>query len=152
MKNKFLIYCSLFAFTLFFSCKNQQLTSSTTIKYGTSFGMCVNYCKTDLVLVNAKATLARSKNGNNPDTKTCSKELDESTLTELRNQINVDAFNKLPDVIGCPDCADGGAEYLEITNNGSTKKVVFEYNKAPTEIANTVNQLKAIVTSLNDCK
>ena len=48
-------------------------------------------------------------------------------------------FQKLPNTIGCPDCADGGAEWIEVNKASHfdcqtprrlfSKKVTFEYGK-----------------------
>ena len=135
-----------------FSCKNQEVSTASTIKYGTSFGMCAGYCKRELVLNNKQATLSLSKNGSNPETKKCVNELAAATVKSINNSIDANTFNSLPDVIGCPDCADGGAEYIEITNNGKTKKVTFEYGKTPPQIKQLVDQIKPVFTALNDCK
>ncbi|TKC10726.1 hypothetical protein FA048_11180 [Pedobacter polaris] len=153
MKNKNFLYITFILISIItFSCKNQDLTTTATIKYGTSFGMCVDYCQREILLNGSKATFAKSKNGNNPDTKTCTKELDEVTLTALRKSIDMNAISNLPDVIGCPDCADGGSEYVEITSNGKTKKVVFEYGKTPPSLIDLVSKLKPVFQSFNDCK
>ena len=37
----------------------------------------------------------------------------------------------MDEIIGCPDCADGGAEWIEITSGETSHKVTFEYNKSP---------------------
>jgi len=37
-------------------------------------------------------------------------------------------FSQLGEKIGCPDCTDRGAEWLEIVrNNGLKKKITFDY-------------------------
>ena len=43
---------------------------------------------------------------------------------------NFDAFKNLNEVYGCPDCADGGAEFIEIIKNEEVHRVTFEYNKS----------------------
>jgi len=153
MKNIKINYFILFLVsTIAFSCKNQDVSIATTIKYGTSFGMCAGYCKRDLVLNNKQATLSLNKHGSNPETKSCNKEVDDATLSSINESIDANTFNNMPDVIGCPDCADGGAEYVELTNNGKTKRVTFEYGKTPTELKELLNQIKPIFNSFNDCK
>ena len=38
----------------------------------------------------------------------------------------MDSFFILEERIGCPDCADGGSEWIEILANNKTYKVTFE--------------------------
>lgn len=152
MKNKYLLYITFLVQALLISsCKNQDLETSATIRYGTSFGMCVDYCKKELSINGYSANYVKSKHGNNPEAKKCNQNLAEATLTSLRNSIDSNVFDKLPDVIGCPDCADGGAEYVEITNNGKTRRVTFEYGKTPIQLKDVVDKLKPIFQSFNDC-
>ncbi len=40
---------------------------------------------------------------------------------------SVDDFNSFEEVYGCPDCADGGAEWIEIIDRSGTHRVTFEF-------------------------
>ena len=51
-------------------------------------------------------------------------------------------FKKLNEIVGCPDCADGGAEWIEIIKGDSKHKVTFECGKAPKEIDSLVTVLR----------
>jgi hypothetical protein len=46
--------------------------------------------------------------------------------------------------IGCPDCADGGGEWIEISNRHTSKKIVFEYNQSVPEINSLVTKLRRL--------
>ena len=152
MKHRKILPLILFLATMAFaSCKNQDLPTNATVKYGTSFGMCVGYCQRELSINGTQATLSLRKNGTNAEQKSCKKQIDEATLTALKSKIDIASLNKLPDVIGCPDCADGGAEFVEVTSNGKTKRITFEYGRAPAELKELVDQLKPIFHSLGDC-
>ncbi|CAF1249772.1 unnamed protein product [Rotaria sordida] len=48
---------------------------------------------------------------------------------ELINLINDKSFQSLNDTEGCPDCADGGAEWIEIQWTNQKKRVTFENGK-----------------------
>src|SRR5690349_4517373 len=84
----------------------------------TSFGMCVGYCSTRLESSENRAVLIRSAHGgrgggNLPDQRF------EAVLTPMEWQAIAGAASRaaidtLPETIGCPDCADGGAESLSI--------------------------------------
>jgi hypothetical protein len=102
------------------------------INYGTSFGECVGYCKRDLNMEKGTLTYKCSGWADTIKTITHTKSLPDSVWNSLRAALNINEFLKLQKVIGCPDCADGGAEWLEIElNTGTRHKVTFEYNREP---------------------
>jgi hypothetical protein len=133
----------------FSACK--KLPADFQIKYGTSFGMCVGYCNNEIKVSTKEVVLNSTSRNETPAVKTCSRILTESEWNSLKNGFVVEKFMELKETYGCPDCADGGAEWVEITANGTTKKVMYEYNKAPEELKEQVAMLKEIMTSLNKC-
>lgn len=153
MSSKYIILSIFLCLILFaFSCEKNIVKSITTIKYGTSFGMCIGYCRSDLTINNKNATFVKSKNTTQKDAITCINQLDEKILVAMLNDINLNSFMNLPEVIGCPDCADGGAEYVEITSGGKTKRVTYEFGKTPAQISDLVAKLKVEFKSFNNCK
>ena len=147
------LIAGLFVFSLFFNaCKNDEVNNVEEIGYGTSFGMCAGYCLNNVAIVNSgKITFSKSNNGTNPNTKTCTKAITEADINALKALVTIDKFSKLPEVIGCPDCADGGAEWVSLRLNGEIKKVTFEYGKEPEELKDMVAKLREIKESFNDC-
>ena len=114
------------------------------IKTGTSFGECVGYCKKELVITSEKMTYIKSSwDGSTPEVRN---ELVTSSekWNILINNLKEDKFNSLPEVIGCPDCADGGAEWIEIFDGKTNKKVTFEYGASISEIDSLVKELREI--------
>lgn len=98
-----------------------------------------------------KVVFSKSKNGQAPDTKTCSKSISEDEVNAIKVLLNSDKISALPEVIGCPDCADGGAEYVAINADGKQYKITFEYGKAPKELEAAVAKLKSLKESFKDC-
>lgn len=98
----------------------------------TSFGMCVGYCTTRLEISEGEAVLVRQARGgrgspeNLPDQRIAAP-LTPSEWQEI-SRLAADAnLEGLPAVIGCPDCADGGAESLTIASGAGERSVAFEY-------------------------
>ena len=96
----------------------------------TSFGMCIGYCSTRLEISEGRAVLARSSRGGRGGA-----ELPEQRFTarltsgeweEIARLAANTSLDGLPDVIGCPDCADGGAESLTIAREGE-RTIRFEF-------------------------
>jgi hypothetical protein len=97
----------------------------------TSFGMCVGYCTTRLELADGQAVLIRQARGGRggqggPDQRfTAALAPDE--WQEIARLAAVSNIAGLPDVIGCPDCADGGAESLTIAGASGSKTITFDH-------------------------
>ena len=149
---KFFTLAFLLALSLnFISCEKQRVESIDSISYGTSFGMCASYCINNLSISNDNVTFSKSKHGQTPDTKTCTSAISKDELTAIKNLVDENKVIALPERIGCPDCADGGAEWVSITLGGKTHKVVFEYGKAPVELAAIVAKFRVLKETFKNC-
>lgn len=145
----------LFALILlvFSSCSNEIIYNKVSrVNYGTSFGMCVGYCKHDVsvdsIYTKLDCTSWRA------ELKPISKVINtsKSTWDSLKVLVNSKEFFLLPEIVGCPDCADGGAEWLELKlANGQMHKVTFEYNREPEILKNYLGALRTLLNR-NECK
>ncbi len=98
----------------------------------TSFGMCVGYCTTRLEIGEERAVLIRQARGGRGAPQELPEQrfttaLSDSEWQEIARLAEETSFEGLPPVIGCPDCADGGAESLSIVGEGEPRGVSFEY-------------------------
>jgi len=135
----------------FSSCRKGNFKNVNSISYGTSFGMCAGYCVQNLLISDLKLTFSKSKNGQIPDTRTCTKSISQEEVDAIKDLLNANKVSALPEVIGCPDCADGGAEWVSVKANGKQYKIVFEYGKAPKELDAAVAKLRLLKESFKDC-
>lgn len=137
----------------FIACENvtqapdaEKDLNGTVINYGTSFGMCLGPCKKEMVLVNDDAEFTVYLNGGRGvgggDPTTYKEKLTSDYISAVSKNIDFEAFTKLAEVIGCPDCADGGAEWVEIVKNDSRHKVTFEFGHDVKEIAPLLKLLR----------
>ena len=123
------------------------------IRYGTSFNMCLGYCISQ-VEITESGVIFVAKGWNFSDTIpdiSGSQDISSGEWNTLNSKIDIDSFNALPEFIGCPDCADGGAEWIEISKEGSTHKVTFEYGTPPTEVASYINLLRDYMPTDTGC-
>jgi hypothetical protein len=131
-----------------------KTSESIIVRSGTSFGMCYGYCVTELSVI---ATLSPAVTGGKlifsefgpRDTVKFPDRTQERTLTAaeiacIQKNIDVDAFMKLDTVIGCPDCADGGAEWIEITKDGVTRRVTFDHGSSIPSIQPLLDRVRAL--------
>jgi hypothetical protein len=103
------------------------------IKYGTSFGFCFGYCQENISISNSELIykkISRTENNDYPFIET-HKNLTEQEWSEIKNSFNIESFLALNEYYGCPDCADGGAEWMEIKYEGEVHRVTFEYSNEP---------------------
>lgn len=144
--------CMLTLLLGFASCKkDSRLKNVAEISYGTSFGMCTGYCSNNLLIDNLQITFSKSKHGSAPDTKTCTNTITQVEKDALKALLSESKITTLPNVIGCPDCADGGAEWVAVKADGKLYKVTFEYGRAPAELAAAVAKLRALKESFGQC-
>ncbi|WP_080237599.1 hypothetical protein [Spirosoma rigui] len=124
-----------------------------TIRTGTSFGMCVGYCFNDYVLNGTSVTL--TQNGNRTQqvpTKSCQATITPDEWNALKALASFDAFSQQPERIGCPDCADGGAEYIELETGGRKHRVTFEYNQTIPGFEPLVDALRSRREAFKECQ
>ena len=100
--------------------------ASVSITTGSSFGECLGYCFQEVTFrgIFAFYVMRDSRTGQTRSGKT---RLDLQESGELVQALDMEALQALPGVIGCPDCADGGAEWIEVEGEGGKQRVVFEY-------------------------
>ena len=120
------------------------------VKYGTSFGYCVGYCWKQIVITPDEINFEKmSRDDNQPVN--CDRDFDCTDWISTNQNINLDNFFKLDEVIGCPDCADGGAAWVEVQTQTKTHKVTFEYMSPPAEISDVVSDLHELMLTFNNC-
>ncbi|CAF1064292.1 unnamed protein product [Rotaria sp. Silwood1] len=111
--------------------KNDDIRS---ISSGTSFGECLGYCRRSINMTNVPPQLIALKESNGDQIKypTIQRQypFDLIQWQKLIAVFDTDIFLKLDDRIGCPDCADGGAEWIQVNWSNKSKRVTFEYGKS----------------------
>ena len=155
MKNLIiLIFCLM---PVFNSCSYEEVApeiKEKTLKYGVSFGMCVGPCNRELIYsngtLNYKVITTASRGGGGDRTeKIYSETITNTDFTAVQNAISFESFVKLPEIYGCPDCADGGAEYIEMTQGGVTHKVTIEYGSENKDLSTILVKLRKQRESLD---
>jgi eight-cysteine-cluster-containing protein len=102
---------------------------SIQINSGTSYGECWGYCVFELALDNSSALFTASSWGSWYDEfldLLLEDNLSQEAWQQLVGLIDFEYFQSLDDVYGCPDCADGGAEFIKIIYDGVAKQVIFD--------------------------
>lgn len=129
----------------------ENSASVSRIVSTTSFGMCMGYCKTRLEITEAEAVLIREPGGRgapNLPVQQFKRPLAPGEWQQLSEAAAASKFAELPETIGCPDCADGGAESLAVTGPGSGKKVTFDHGADISELQPLLSRVREIRTRL----
>jgi hypothetical protein len=132
------------------ACNNgtQAAAGITKVTSETSFGMCAGYCKTTLELTATGAVLEREAWGRgagaNLPKQRLTAPLSAAEWQEIAELAAAAKIEGLPDVIGCPDCADGGAESLGIQGTGRNKTIKFDHGATVKEAQPLIERVRAI--------
>ena len=133
------------------NCNEEQglQTQITKIKYGTSFGYCIGYCWKQIVITNDELEFEKKNREDEPVN--CDRNFSCAEWLPITNEIDLGDFLAMDETIGCPDCADDGAEWIEIQSGFSTHKVTFEYMAPPTQISAYVSSLRELMRTFDNC-
>ncbi|MCK8491971.1 hypothetical protein M0L20_08930 [Spirosoma sp. RP8] len=123
------------------------------IRTGTSFGFCVGYCVRDYTFKSTVVTLTQKESRKPPQNpeKTCQATISQTDWNALKALANLENFSKQPERLGCPDCADGGAEYIELQSGDKSHRVTFEYNGTIPGFESFVEALRAQRAAYKEC-
>jgi|APEBP8051073403_1049400.scaffolds.fasta_scaffold00009_216 hypothetical protein len=142
-----------FSISTFNACdilENQEISaiSSYTIKSGQSFGFCLGKCYSEMTIKGQNVELLvkeRSLSGGaDQEIKyNYNEPIPANTTLAIEKSLDIEKFFALKEVYGCPDCADGGSEWIEvITDKDKSHKVTFEYGKTIPEINDLIVNLR----------
>jgi len=111
--------------------------------------MCVGYCTTRLEISPGRATLIREARGGRGAPQNLPEQRFNTVLTpqewdEIQRLAANTDLSGLPAVIGCPDCADGGAESLSITGAGQPQNISFEHGATIERAAPLLERVRAL--------
>lgn len=114
-----------------------------SILHGTSYGHCIGYCvKEERYQELSIRMMQFSRDSVNYPGKISEVPLQDGEFAELISLIDWNKWNQLETVIGCPDCADGGAEYVEITTPQGTRRVTFDAGSDPDGLQKLLDKMR----------
>ncbi|MFH1568636.1 MAG: hypothetical protein ABIL09_11620, partial [Gemmatimonadota bacterium] len=115
------------------------------IRLGSSFGLCQGYCWQEIYLdEEAMILLARSSDEEAFPQKAYREKMDPEVWRRLAELADIGTLERMDEQYGCPDCADGGAEWVGINLSGRIEVVTFEYGASLEPIAVLLAELRAL--------
>ena len=150
--NPILLFFFFFFITLSSSsCKTkqnsqQQETEIKELIYGTHFGHCRGICRMELHFTPNDSWFSTSGNDtvSNPE-QIEPRDWDKTLWKKLTENFPQSEFTEENKRIGCPDCADGGEEYIEITTKNSHSRVTFEFGTEQVQLNPLLTRLRAMM-------
>lgn len=113
------------------------------IRLGSSFGECLGYCWQEMILdEEAMVLMARGWDGEELPEKVYKEEMDPDLWRRLLSVADFVVLDGMDEVYGCPDCADGGAEWVSMNLSGRMETVRFEYGDKLEPIAELLEALR----------
>jgi hypothetical protein len=128
-----------------------DLGGPSLVAAGWSFGHCVGYCVADLVIDGDDVSLTGSDPAGEPVLFSNRGSLTPEGRTRLAEALATLGSSSLDPVYGCPDCADGGALYLDLARDGVVEHVVMEFQDPPDPLAELHAVAMSMSVSLETC-
>jgi hypothetical protein len=128
----FLVF-TLAVFSLMSCAVSKKKKDIVRVKHGFSFGMCNGYCYKENTytfadFIHYEKAFGRTNPIDFPD-KIDSNASSSEEWKALVTKIDLEKFYTEQEMIGCPDCADGGSEWIEIATSDKVYRVTFEFGK-----------------------
>ncbi len=143
---KFLLFVSL-CISFLFACNtpkpvavNEEIISVT---HGTNFGHCRGYCRKEAVFMEIQIQYIESSVDSEKNPVKVENFKNDSSWKKITDKIDWEKFRNLQESYGCPDCADGGSEYIEIKTTNGTKRVTIEFGKEMPELEPLLKELRS---------
>jgi hypothetical protein len=119
---------------------------SSLVGAGWSFGFCLGGCVADLVIEGDDVSLTGRDRAAGPALYSNRGTLTPNGRARIDAALAALGSTSLDSVYGCPDCADGGAAYLDIVRHEVVERVTMEFEDPPDVLA----ELYAVAMSLSD--
>lgn len=115
------------------------------IVHGVSFNMCTGYCSSVLEIEDTTVTLTEtSRDSRNFPRRIRTLHLTAEEAAHLRQLADTAALSRVAGTHGCPDCADGGAEWIEIHVQSTTIRTTYDYGPNLEPIIELQEQLRSL--------
>ena len=115
------------------------------IRIGTSFGECLGYCWKEVILdEEAIVVIARGWDTEAYPEKIYAEKMKSELWVQLQTAADFSTLERMDEVYGCPDCADGGAEWVTMNLSGRIETVKFEYGAKLKPLAELLELLRAV--------
>ncbi|NND05588.1 MAG: hypothetical protein HKN87_04340 [Saprospiraceae bacterium] len=146
----------IFLVIILISCSKESIDSDAVIRInsGIRYGFCVGYCAHEVEITFETTTYTKS--GTRVDTlpdQSCGGPTEQGEWKSLVDLVDP-AFHRLDSVVGCPDCVDQGAEFIEVITSTCSHVVTFDptLKEEIHPLVGSLRDLRAKVIESEACK
>jgi hypothetical protein len=119
---------------------NEEIIS---VLHGTNFGHCRGYCRKEVVFYPDQVDYFEVSVDSARNPVKVENFKNSAAWKSIVDKIDWNKFKDLKESYGCPDCADGGSEYIEIKTINGTKRVTIEFNKEMPDLEPLLTELRS---------
>ncbi|CAF1195157.1 unnamed protein product [Rotaria sordida] len=119
-----------------------------SISSGLSYGKCGGYCSQSINITKVPSELVALKGPNGDrvqyppiQRKFCFNSVEWQELIAL---LDLEKFKMLDEIQGCPGCADGGIEWIQVDWSKESKRVTFEYEALIADIEELIKYWRVL--------
>ena len=130
--------------------KNGNVESTPIIRSGTFAGECVGYCNRELQITSKELVFEKKDGLKKRPTCRYRRSVESTEWHDLLSQVDRAALEALPNTIGCPDCADGGGEWLEADFGDIKKRLTFDRGADVPQVRQLLTKVRALEARLDE--
>ncbi len=140
------------AFLLLFSACSKDDTTVYRISQGAFTCQCFGECLSLVTITEGAFQFSTYQTCDPASTiqRDCGEFLPAPEFQAIASLVDWQAFRQLEETIGCPDCNDGGGQWVEISRGGEVHRVTYEADAPPPELAELLAELSRRVIELLD--
>ena len=121
-----------------------DLSPVAEIRSEVSFGFCVGYCQSSTTITSRDIVAVEEAPREPLPPRRRTAAISATEWQSLVAAVDRSRLENVPDVLGCPDCADGGAESLVVVADGWSRRITFEYGAAIPELEPLLSRVRAL--------
>lgn len=137
------------------ACDKQSDSTIQTLTFGTYYGECFGTCYQSFSFKAGVFAWEQRDYFGGEIQAICQGGQANSVWTRLNASFNLVTFMGLDEVIGCPDCADDGASFIEVEIGAEPTRVTFEAGNPPPEMEAFYDEISAFseeISNLPECQ
>lgn len=113
--------------------------------HGVSFNMCTGYCHSVLEIDGTLVTLTETaRQSMSFPRRIRTMHLTAEEAARIRQLANTEALSEVAGTHGCPDCADGGAEWIALHVQSATIRTTYDYRMNLEPIVELQEELRSL--------
>ncbi len=137
------------------ACEKETNDTIQTFTFGTYYGHCFGTCFQSFSFKEGVFAWEQRTSIEGELEDVCQGGQSNANWEALSSSFNLGTFMALEEVMGCPDCADDGASFIEIAIGDNLTRVTFEAGNPPAGLETfhqKISELSDEIRNLSECQ